>query len=86
MSILHGKEKHKWESLSLGTNIDAVETAGRFGIDADRAVDYHADSQGTQLNYEVVAETITEVRANRQMSKAWKTRKDEKFRRRGWQR
>ena len=81
--IQHEKEKYGWEFLFLGANIDAVETAGHFGIDADRAVNYHADAQGTQLNYEVVAEAIAEVRANRQLPKAWKARIDEEFRRRG---
>ena len=81
--IQHEKEKYGWEFLFLGANIDAVETAGHFGIDADRAVHYHADAQGTQLNYEVVAEAIAEVRANRQLPKAWKARIDEEFRRRG---
>lgn len=37
------KEEDDWEFLFLGANIDAVETAKRFGIGADRAVNYHAD-------------------------------------------
>ena len=45
-----------WEFLFLGANIDAVETARHFGISEDRAVNYHSDSEGTQLNYEVVSE------------------------------
>ena len=44
------KARYGWEFLFLGANIDAVETAGHFGIGADRAVNYHADSAGTQLN------------------------------------
>ena len=31
------KIKYGWEFLFLGANIDAVETAGLFGIDEDRA-------------------------------------------------
>ena len=34
------KEKYGWEFLFLGANIDAVETAARFGIAEDRAVDF----------------------------------------------
>ena len=30
------KEKYGWEFLFLGANIDAIATAGRFGISADR--------------------------------------------------
>lgn len=77
--IRHEKEKYGWEFLFLGANIDAVGTAGRFGIDADRAVNYHADSQGTRLNYEVVAEAIAEVRANRPLPDTWKLRIDEDY-------
>ena len=37
------KEKYGWEFLFLGANIDAVSVAGRFGIGADRAIDYECD-------------------------------------------
>ena len=57
------KSKYGWEFLFLGANIDAVETAGRFGIDADRAVDYVPDEQGTKLNYRVMSDTVSEFRA-----------------------
>ena len=30
------KDKYGWEFLFLGANIDSIETAGRFGISADR--------------------------------------------------
>ena len=43
------KTKDGWEFLFLGANIDAIETAGNFGISADRAIDYECDSEGTQL-------------------------------------
>lgn len=36
-----------WEFIFLGANIDAVEVAGHIGIDARRAVNYHADRKGT---------------------------------------
>ncbi|MDO5540519.1 MAG: hypothetical protein Q4F83_10680 [Eubacteriales bacterium] len=56
------KEKYGWEFLFLGANIDAVSAAGRFGISADRAIDYECDQKGTLLNYEVLSETISAVR------------------------
>ena len=80
------KEKYGWEFLFLGANIDAVETAGRFGIDADRAVDYHADGEGTRLNYEVLSETIADVRACRSIRPGWQQRIAEDFQRRGGRR
>jgi len=54
------KEKYGWEFIFLGANIDAVETAARFGISAGRAANYHADSEGIQLNYKAVKERIDE--------------------------
>jgi uncharacterized protein YegL len=61
--IEHQKSRYSWEFIFLGANIDAVETAGRFGIGADRAVDYVADSAGTELNFKVMSETVAEFRA-----------------------
>ena len=65
------KEKYGWELLFLGANIDAVETAQRIGISADRAVDYCCDSAGTALNYETLTECVSDVRAGRGVSKTW---------------
>ena len=73
------KEKYGWESLFLGANIDAVETARGFGISEDRAVNYHSDSEGTQLNYEVVSEAICAVRCSAPLSADWKKRIDEDY-------
>lgn len=56
------KEEHGWEFLFLGANIDAVHVAGRFGIGADRAINYECDSEGTALNYKVLSETVSAVR------------------------
>lgn len=74
------KTKYGWEFLFLGANIDAVETAGRFGIGADRAVNYHADREGTRLNYEVLSEAVSAVRCSAPLGAAWKERIDEDFR------
>lgn len=60
--IRRQKERYGWEFIFLGANIDAVETAGRFGINADRAVDYVADSKGTQLNYRMMSESVAAFR------------------------
>ena len=73
------KEKYGWEFLFLGANIDAVETARHFGISEDRAVNYHSDSEGTQLNYEVVSEAICAVRCSAPLGAVWKIRIDEVY-------
>lgn len=57
------REKYGWEFVFLGANIDAVETAGRFGIAADRAVDYVPDGAGTALNFQAMSETVACFRA-----------------------
>lgn len=57
------KEKFGWEFLFLGANIDAIAEAGRFGIKADRAVNYNCDSVGTAVNFKVLSEAVTRVRA-----------------------
>ena len=78
------KEKYGWEFLFLGANIDAVKTAGRFGIKADRAANYNSDHVGTALNYEVLAETVCAMRASAApIGAEWKKRIDEDFETRG---
>lgn len=77
------KARYGWEFLFLGANIDAVETARHFGIGADRAVNHHSDSAGTQLNYEVLSEAICAVRGSVQLGADWKKRIDEDFESRG---
>ena len=80
--IEHEKSKYGWEFLFLGANIDAVETAGHFGIDADRAVNYRCDSAGTALNYEVISEAIFAFRCNTPLEANWKKRIDEDYEKR----
>jgi hypothetical protein len=65
--IEHEKEKYGWEFIFLGANIDAVETAGRFGIGSDRALDYVADSVGTTLNFAAMSETVAGFRKTGQV-------------------
>lgn len=66
------KELLGWEFLFLGANIDAVETASQFGIDAARAVNYNCDKIGTQLNYSVVSETVSCMRQSKPIKDNWK--------------
>ena len=76
------KEKYGWEFLFLGANMDAVKAAQDFGISEDRAANFHNDSRGTQLNYEVLNETICEVRASRPITDDWKRSIDADYRER----
>ena len=81
--IRHEKEKYGWEFLFLGANIDAAQEASRFGIEPDRAVDYHCDSEGTALNYDVISDVVTHVRACRAVDQSWKARITADYQRRG---
>ena len=77
------KEKYGWEFIFLGANIDAIETAGRFGISPDRAANYHSDHVGTALNYEVLADAVCEMRVSASpIGAGWKKRIDEDFEKR----
>lgn len=80
--IQRQKEKYGWEFLFLGANIDAVETAGHLGITPDRAVNYHCDSEGTRLNYEVVGQAVAAVRCSAPLDEHWKDAIEEDFRKR----
>lgn len=77
------KEKYGWEFLFIGANIDAVETASRYGIGADRAVNYNADSEGTHILYESVAKAVCNVRASAPLSADWSEDINADFQRRG---
>ncbi|MBR5753538.1 MAG: VWA domain-containing protein [Clostridia bacterium] len=76
------QDKYNWEFLFLGANIDAAAEAMRFGIDAGHAVDYHADREGTALNYEVLSETVSKVRSYGSVPQDWKERIDKDYRNR----
>lgn len=80
--IEHQKNKYGWEFIFLGANIDAIAAAERFGIGKDRATDYNADSEGTLLNYEVISDTISCMRANDPISENWKHRINEDLKKR----
>ena len=82
--IQRQKEQHGWEFLFLGANIDAAKEAARFGIQADRAANYHADSKGTGVIYETVSEAIHHVRNfAAPLPQNWKKRVDEDYLKRG---
>ena len=78
------KERYGWEFLFLGANIDAAAEARRFGIDESMAVNYHCDKIGTALNYEVISEAISSVRAcAAPLTADWKKKIDIDYKKRG---
>ena len=77
------KKRYGWEFLFIGANIDAVETAARYGIDADRAVNYRADKEGTRVVYQSVANAVCNVRANKELRADWSEEIDKDYQNRG---
>ena len=76
------KERHGWEFMFLDANIDAVDVASHIGIDESRAVCFKCDSEGTELNYDVLNETIGVLRKCSYVSEDWKKRIDKDFKKR----
>ena len=78
------KTKYGWEFLFLGANIDAVETAARYGIAEDRAVTYLNDADGLKVNYEAVDEVVRRMRCcSVRPGAEWKKRIEEDVKNRG---
>lgn len=69
--MIEDKKKCGWEFLFLAANIDAVETARGFGIDESRAVNYHADKQGTACIYHSVSAAVSQIRRSCDLDKNW---------------
>ncbi|MBQ6552960.1 MAG: VWA domain-containing protein [Clostridia bacterium] len=64
-----------WEFLFIGANIDAVETAGHFGIAAEKAVNYHADNRGTGLAFMAVGKAMRAARKGK-VCEEWRAELD----------
>lgn len=82
---VEAKKEIGWEFLFIGANIDSVETAKRYGIDEDRAVDYHADKKGTKALFKAVSEAVGAARAGAPIERSWSEdiKKDFKSRKKG---
>ena len=77
------KKEHGWEFLFIGANIDAVETAAKFGISKDRAVNYNADGEGTHILYNSVSMVVENLRASKPIEPGWSKELNEDYKRRG---
>jgi hypothetical protein len=76
------KKRCGWEFLFIGANIDAVETAARYGIEKNRAVNYHADGEGTEVLYSSVNEAVFCMRSHSALCNDWSADIDADYRRR----
>ena len=66
--INHQKQKHGWEFLFFGANMDAIAEAAKIGIAADRAQNYCADSLGTSSVYSSMSAMSTAFRTGKPLS------------------
>jgi uncharacterized protein YegL len=80
------KAQYGWEFIFLGANIDAVETAGRIGISADRAQNYHADREGVNLNFSVMSQAVAAYRKRSVIPEGWNEDIQKDFKKRGGRR
>ena len=78
-AMIEARKAQGWEFVFLGANIDAAKEAARFGIDADFAADYHADSKGTCAVYEAMNDVLCCTRAHQPIGASWKRKVDADF-------
>lgn len=81
--VEHQKCKYAWDFIFLGANIDAIMTAGSFGISADMAANFVSDSAGTKLNYKVVSEAVSSFRKCKKVDSSWKNEIEKDHKKRG---
>ena len=60
--IQRQQERYGWEFIFLAANIDAVETADRYGIRRERAVNYCQTPEGVRESYCMMSEAISRIR------------------------
>lgn len=81
--LIEEQQAKGWEFLFLGANIDAVEVAGRMGIRANRAVNYHNDARGTDRKYAAVSHFMADMRSraagSAPVGDEWRKEVDEDF-------
>ena len=77
--LVERQKERGWEFIFLGANIDAIGEASKLGIASERAVQYHADSEGTQVNFATLSEAIVEFRQTGSIKNKWKEKIEQDF-------
>ena len=62
--IKHQQERHGWEFVFLGANIDVAKEADSLGICRDDAYSFKATKAGVAKMYDTVCEAVTNKRKN----------------------
>jgi uncharacterized protein YegL len=81
--IENQKNKYDWEFLFLGANIDSEKVAKDIGIDASNAVNYHSDSEGTEITYAAVERAVSDIRKGKKLNNSWRNEADMDYMKRG---
>ena len=82
--VMHEQEKYGWEFVFLAANIDAVESAARYGIGREQAVNYRSDAAGTGVLYDTVNQAVEAVRTGNSLRRdlSWRKKADADFQKR----
>ncbi|MBR3745483.1 MAG: VWA domain-containing protein [Selenomonadaceae bacterium] len=80
--LIERQKELGWDFVFLGANIDAAEVADSIGIERRRAVNYHADSRGTERLFFSVGNFVSASRKSAPSESAddsWREDLDEDF-------
>ena len=80
--MIEQKKETGWEFLFIGANIDAVETARNYGIDADKSVDYVNDSPGVLNVHSSISKAVCCMRTMGSVGREWSEEISEDFNKR----
>ncbi len=82
-SMIEEKKAQGWEFIFIGANMDAVTEGAKMGIPAERSVNYLADEQGTDMLYQSVSASVSEMRRSQKLSNLWRKGIDNDNKKRG---
>ncbi|HAP33277.1 MAG TPA: hypothetical protein DEO62_01740 [Lachnospiraceae bacterium] len=82
--LIKKQKKEGWDFIFMASNIDAVETAKRYGIEREMAVDYHNDSAGIGAVFGSVSKFMSMKRSAKagcmaEEAGAWRKEVDESY-------
>ena len=80
-SMVKAQQEKGWNFLFLGANIDAVETAGRFGISRDFAANFRNDASGIAENFNSLAQVCCSLGSTGGVPRDWKKNIERNFKR-----
>lgn len=81
-ALIEEQKKQDWEFVFLGANMDAVETAKRYGINENRSVTYVSDRRGTENAWNTLGAMCSGFASFAEIADNWadKIKKDTKSR------